>query len=508
MNYALLQRRAFVKLCGACAAFLTRAGERSASAAPQAARGSVKHRTNFVAIQVKPYAWVDEGIDKLLDNIQQRGAVNTVWAYTFDFSEARMTRNGTIPLPDHGVEGNPNFTGGAFYDYDPKYFRNTSLTEFRAPDYGKFNVITDVAPKVKARGMDFFAWDYNNAVPMMNRVIPNFPKVTEIDVYGRRTTSPCFNHPDYRAYLTGKVESLLNGYPQLVDGIAWGCERMGPFQNMIGGTWTTQGISCFCEHCRAKAREGGISVERAQTGYRKLDNLWRAAGKDQRPVDGYFVSFWRLLLDYPEILSWEKLWTDSYHEVRSELYGAGKAIAPEKPFGFHIMQNMSFSPFYQAEEDYSRTKDYADYLKLATYNNAAGPRMASYMDRLSATIFHDATPKDFLPFYYKIMNYQEGPYAELPTSGLSPDYVTRETKRAVAGVEGKVKIYPGIDIDVPTKRTDKRTAPDDVRKAVRSAYSAGADGVVLSREYVEMWNANLSAAGETLRDIFSKQGGN
>lgn len=277
MNAAVSQRRAFLILCGACAAFLTGAGRRGAIAAPQPGRGATKHRKNFVAIQVKPYAWVDEGIDKLLDNIQQRGAVNTVWAYTYDFSEARMTRNGTIPLPDHGVEGSPIFTGGAFYDYDPKYFRNTILTDFRAPDYGKFNVITDVAPKAKARGMDFFAWDYNNAVPMMNRVIPNFPKVTEIDVYGRRTTSPCFNHPDYRAHLTGKVESLLNGYPQLVDGIAWGCERMGPFQNMIGGTWTTQGISCFCEHCRAKARARGISVDRAQTGYRKLDELWRGA---------------------------------------------------------------------------------------------------------------------------------------------------------------------------------------------------------------------------------------
>jgi hypothetical protein len=29
--------------------------------------------------------------------------------------------------------------------------------------------------------------------------------------------------------------------------------------------------------------------------------------------------------------------------------------------------------------------------------------------------------------------------------------------------------------------------------------------VVLSREYVEMWQANLSAAGETLREIFSKR---
>jgi hypothetical protein len=450
---------------------------------------------------------VDEGIDALLDNIQQKGAVNTVWAYTYDYSEARMTPNGNIPLPDHGKPGSPSFVGGAFYDYDPKYFRDTILKDFRSPDYGKFNVISEVASKVKARGMDFFAWDYNNAVPIMNRSIPNFSRVTEIDVYGRRTTSPCFNHPDYRAHLGGKIESLLNGYPSEIDGIAWGCERMGPLQNMIGGTWATAGISCFCEFCQAKARTRGIAVDRAQAGYRQLDQLFHAATQDRRPVDGYFVTFWRLLLEYPEILSWEKLWTDTYHDIRSQMYGIGKSIAPEKPFGFHIMQNMTFSPFYQAEEDYSRTKDYADYLKLATYNNAAGPRMAHYLDRLSATIFHDATPRDFLPFYYKIMNYTEGPYDQLHLSGLSADYVARETRRAIAGVAGQTKIYPGIDIDVPTARTDKRTTPDDVRKSVRAAFGAGADGVVLSREYVEMWNANLSAAGETLRDIFSKKNG-
>ena len=497
-----VDRRFFFRCCSVLAAFLTNDSRSSGAPAPQRVREPVKHRKNFVAIQVKPYAWVDEGIDRVLDNLQ-KGAVNTVWAYTYDFSEARMKPNGPIPLPDHGKAGEPDFVGGAFYDYDPKYFRNTVLKDFRSPDYGKFNVIADVAPKVKARGMDFFCWDYNNAFPIMNRSIPNYPQVTEVDIYGRRTTGACFNNPDYRAHLRGKIESCLSGYASEVDGIAWGCERMGPLQNAIGGTWSTRGLTCFCEHCQSKARALGISVERARAGYRQLDAFLAAAAQNRNLSDGYFVTFWRLLLNYPEILSWEKLWTDSYHEVRAEVYGIGKAIAPEKPFGFHIMQNMTFSPFYRAEEDYARTKDYADYLKLATYNNAGGPRMAAYMDRLSATVFHDAKPQDFCNFYYKIMQYQERPYEELPKSGLSADYVARETRRAIAGVNKQIKIYPGIDIDVPDKATDKRTKPDDVRQAVRAAFGAGADGVVLSREYVEMWLANLSAAGETLREIFA-----
>ena len=47
---------------------------------------------------------------------------------------------------------------------------------------------------------------------------------------------------------------------------------------------------------------------------------------------------------------------------------------PEGPY------EITFSPFYRPEEDYSKTKDYADFLKLATYNNPGGPRMKSYMD--------------------------------------------------------------------------------------------------------------------------------
>jgi hypothetical protein len=501
-----LDRRGFLRLSSACTAYLSLAAysQSKAKAAPPSSKGAVKNRKNVVAIQVKPFAWVDEGIDQLLDNIQQKGGVNTVWAYTYDYALEHMAKDGAIPLPDHGVAGGLEFTGGAFYDYDPKYFRSTILKDFRSPDYGKFNVITEVAPKVKARGMDFVAWDYNNAFPIMMRSIPNMVEVAEIDMDGRRTTSPCFNHPDYRAHLTGKVESVLSGYASEVDGFAWGCERMGPLQNLIGGGWSTRGISCFCRYCQAKARDRGISVERAKTGYRKLDKLFSPAAKDKGPIDGYFVTFWRILLEYPEVLSWEALWTDSYHEVRAELYGAGKAIAPEKPFGFHIMQNMTFSPFYRAEEDYSKTKNYCDFLKLATYNNAAGPRLAAYLDRLGQTVFRDASPQDFLAFYYKIMDMREGPYDQLHLAGLTAEYVARETRRAIEGTEGEVQIYPGIDIDVPTKLTDKRTKPDDVRRSVRAAVDAGANGVVLSREYTEMWLANLSAAGDALREAFAK----
>ena len=468
------------------------------AAQPQSDRSRVKRRKPYIAIQVPPFCWGDEGTDKVLDNLQEKGRVNTIWAYTYTYEHRRLT---AAQIPDHGkVAFEKDYNGGSFCDYDPKYFRNTILDDFRAPDYEGINVIAEVLPKAKARGMDFICWDYNNAFPTLPARMKNASKVLEIDVYGRRVNSACFNNEDFRNHLFGKIENYLKTYPDIT-GIAWGCERQGPLLNMIGGGWTVPHISCFCSFCQAKARERGISVERAQRGYRELDRFFGAARSDQRPMDGYFVGFWRLLLEYPEILAWEKLWTDSYHEVRAQIYGIGKAIAPEKPLGWHIMHQMTLSPFYRAEEDYAETKRYADFVKPAVYNNSGGPRMAEFLNRLHATIFHDARPEDFLPLYYKIMNYEkEVPHENLPTAGLSSDYVFRETKRAISGVNGEIPVYPGIDIDIPTQKGHKHTTPDDVRQAVKAAFAAGAQGVVFSRRYSEMQLANLAGAGQGLRE--------
>jgi len=95
-------------------------------------------------------------------------------------------------------------------------------------------------------------------------------------------------------------------------------------------------------------------------------------------------------------------------------------------------------------------------------------------------------------------NYNGEAGAELSRKGLSANYVERETRRAVAGVGDAVKIWPSIDIDIPTGQGEKKTEPQDVRDAVRAAFSGGADGVILSRKYSEMRLANLQAPGEAV----------
>ncbi|MGB7136339.1 MAG: hypothetical protein WBD46_13685, partial [Acidobacteriaceae bacterium] len=141
-----------------------------------------------------------------------------------------------------------------------------------------------------------------------------------------------------------------------------------------------------------------------------------------------------------------------------------------------------------------------------------GPRLAAYLRHLTKTVFHDATPEQFTPFFYDMMGYQAAPFDQLTAAGLPPSYVAEETRRALNQCAGEVQIYPGIDINVPVlgndkKAGDKQTTPEDIRASLHAAFDAGADGVILSREYVEMYLANLTAAGDALREIFAQQKG-
>jgi hypothetical protein len=170
--------------------------------------------------------------------------------------------------------------------------------------------------------------------------------------------------------------------------------------------------------------------------------------------------------------------------------------------GWHIWHNNSFSPFFRAEQDYAKLRQVSDYLKVVIYNNCGGPRLHQYVNNIHSSIFRDLSLEETLAFHYGVLGYgSEANLEALSTTGLSADYVARETKRAVKGVNNEIPIYPGIDIDIPTESHEKKTQPADVKAAVKAAFGAGATGVILSRKYSEMRLANLSAAGEGISEL-------
>jgi len=458
----------------------------------------------LIAIQVGAVSFADEGVERALDILQEKGRVNALMLAVFTYGRGIAGRQlPGQPLPDHGAQkyDADTFHGGSYAELHPQYYDKTIFKNLRAPDLANFDLLAAVIPKAKERRMQSYCWLEDVYNP---RLIPGFEKVAEVDVYGRRTGQACLNNPDVRNFLNSLVEDYVKSYE--VDGVMWGSERQGPLNNVIGsrhgGFNGRAEITCFCEHCREKGKERGVAVERAREGFIELDKFVLAAWKNQRPSDGYFVTFWRLLLNYPEILAWEKLWTDSQQEIYGEIYGTVKGINNKIQVGWHIWHNNSFSPFFRAEQDYSKLRQTSDFLKVVIYNNCGGPRLAQYIRNVHSTIFRDAKPEEALQLHYRIMGYGDEPNLDkLPTSGLSADYVSRETKRAIEGVRGETAIYPGIDIDIPTGNNEKKTEPSDVKAAVKAAFNAGAAGVILSRKYSEMKLANLAAAGEAIKEM-------
>lgn len=492
-------RREFLKTSAAAAA-LASAGRAVAAAGSVPVDG--KRSDKLVGIQVGAVSFQDEGTEQVLDIVQERGAVNALFVASFTYGTGiggRQVKG--QPLPDHGKqEYDAAYHGGNFATPHESFYAKTALRPIKAPDHGSYDVLADVIPSARKRGMKVYAW-YED---QFNVEAPGAAALRERDWQDRPASTLCPLHPDYREFLTALTADYCTNYE--LDGVMWGSERQGPLHNALGakvGAGDPSRVTCFCEHHQRAARERGIDVARAKQGFAALEKFVIAARENRRPSDGYFVQFWRVLLQYPELLAWEKLWTDSKHAVYADVYRTAKQCRPSVEVGFHIWHVNSFSPFLRAENDFAELAKVADFLKIVVYNNCGGPRYAGFVNNVAETIFHDLSKPDVLKLNNALLDFgTEAPLDQLAVAGLSSDYVARETKRALAGVAGtSCKVIPGLDIDVPTQPGQKRTSPDDVYASTSAALKAGAHGVLYSRKYSEMRLANLAAGGRAVREL-------
>src|SRR3989440_6948676 len=454
-----------------------------------------------IGIQVGAVSFVDENVEPVLERFQ-RARINALFIAAFSYGRGIAGRQiPGQPLPDHGKQKyDTNFHGGNFASTHEQFYRDTSLKKIQAPDHPGFDVLESVLPKARSRKMKTFCW-YED---VFRRDLEGIDRLQEVTLSGKKASTICFHNPEVQAFWRALTEDYLRSYP--IDGVMWGSERQGPFGHAIGAMHGGAGsnpfaVACFCDFCKQEAKSRGIDAQRAMEGYRKLATLVRDARGKSHPSDGYCVSLWRRLIQYPEILAWERLWNDGQKSTYANIYQVTKSIRREAMVGWHIWHNNSFSPFYRATQDYAEFSKCSDFLKVVMYNNCGGPRLAQYVRNVHTTLFADLAPVQVLDFTYGVQQYHEQSLDRIPKEGLSADYVLRETKRALAGVAPHVKIWPGIDIDIPTGANDKKTQPDDVYQAVKAAFQGGAHGVLLSRKYSEMKLANLRAAGRAIREV-------
>jgi hypothetical protein len=475
----------------------------AASASPTNAVAAPLKSNKMIGIQIGAVSFVDEGVEKVLDECERAATVNTLFVATFTYGRGIGGRQVPgQPLPDHGSQkyDTDTFFGGSYTKVNPKYYNDTAFKSFRAPDLGDYDVLEKVIPEAKKRGMKTICW-YED---VFRRDLPNIEQLQEVELSGKKAVTLCFNNPNYHNWLMDIAEDWSRSYD--IDGIMWGSERQGAFSNALGASHAhpqPSTATCFCEFCYAKARKQGINPERAKQGFLELEKFVLASRKGTRPVDGYYVQLWRLMLRYPELLAWESLWTSSLRETQKAIYDRIKSVNPKLGVGWHIWHNNSFNPIYRAEQDLAEMAPYSDFLKVVIYQNCAGERMVDYINSVGTSYFADVPKQELLDFHYRVLDYgDERNLANLSAVGFSSDYVYRETKRAHEGLVGtKTKLWPGIDIDIPTADGHAKCTPAGTKGAVMAAFRGGADGIIISRKYSEMKLDNLRAAGDALKEL-------
>ena len=175
---------------------------------------------------------------------------------------------------------------------------------------------------------------------------------------------------------------------------------------------------------------------------------------------------------------------------------------PPLQVGWHVWQNVSFSPFQRAEENLADPATFSDFIRPALYNNVAGGRFASFVKGAHEFVLGDLSPATASEVLLRQLGYDEAPYDQLAATGFSAGYVERETRRSVDSVAGHpVQIWPGVDIDVPVEKGESHCTPESVGRAVKAAFAGGAQGIILSRNYTEMKPENLSCTWKALREL-------
>jgi hypothetical protein len=326
--------------------------------------------------------------------------------------------------------------------------------------------------------------------------IPGFEAYAEINALGEVSRNVCYNHPGYIAYWDSVVADLVHSHPMLA-GFKFGQERGGPILAALGKD--TPG-TCFCKHCLKRAKKRNIDIEQARKGFLAIQDFGNRINTGITPADGNFVSFLRLLFTYPAVLAWEQLWMDSREDQRKRMYKQIKKINPEVQVGWHIDHGMTWDLFFRATWDYSKMGPYSDWLSVAVYFDSMGRRSLGHYERnYKDILFGDASEEHSYPMYLSMLGFDPEMEPSLQEhrdqdTSFSSDYVYRECKRAVTLVYGAAKVYGRPGFDMPGY--DCNVTPEEVYQACTKSLAAGVDGIWIGREWDELSEKNIAAAGK------------
>ncbi|MEM3794083.1 MAG: hypothetical protein QXS76_04160, partial [Candidatus Bathyarchaeia archaeon] len=333
--------------------------------------------------------------------------------------------------------------------------------------------------------------------------VRKYPETAVMDVFGNRSTLvACPSNPDVRALTLARLRDLLenNDWVSRIefDGLYIDMHQRMTNPKQPPALYPLHHLapeSCFCEHCRAIAREEGANLERIEGAVKEVVKLSLKPSCEafRRLYDTFRGQYdiVRYFLGRPELFDWIRLRCLILERAFQAVYETIKSIDPKVTVS-HDMLPPTWS--WSLAQDYRRHRAYADNFKIIFFNKRTGSYEANPLIAIK-----DAAPEipdgEIVELFSRLTGY-EGTLS-LPAfsqEGFPPMNVYYELRKAREEVGDSFRLIAGIVGDAPAR-------PEDVEAAVEAASRGGADGFCLHTWYGRTTPSNYAAFGNKAREF-------
>ena len=323
-----------------------------------------------ISASVFPWDLADEGMNRVLDNLQELAGVNSV--YICNLSEkVRPFRGGeythnpvrkTYTCEDSHI----------YWPPDMKHYGTIKPLRTKRDFLAGTDWVGELQEELHRRGMKAAVELFHGFIDV-DRLLSLYSDSVQVDVFGNPVLThnydqpaACLNSPDFQEYVVGLYSDLSENYR--LDYIQ---TCMIPF---VLPTWyLTQNLppdpirwalvapekgGCFCDHCHAAAEKQGFDLKDARTYLKML------ARQDWEPVLASGITAGEYLAEHPVLKRWLDFRCDSVNRLYSMISRAAKSYRP----GIDIRWN-----------NYVRTHGY--------YSGIDLPSMMDHIDSIRANAF-------------------------------------------------------------------------------------------------------------------------
>ncbi len=358
-----------------------------------------KSSISEVAASLYPWDVHDEGIENILDNLQEMAAVNSVYLI------ALMHKAPQRPLFQDKFPHNP--VRDKYHPEDSRIYWYPDLKKYRRikPLMSDRDWLRDtdwldvVIEATRKRGLKTGA-ELSHTYLDSERAEKEFPDCIQQDIFGARMDKRiCFSSPDVKDYAAGLFSDLVANHD--VDFVQ---TCLTPFKGAGYGysgasrllALTARG-SCFCDNCKKLAPKGGFDLERIQAALLPLAKAFKEQAKKPGSgltlLDNSVTSETVILLRHPELYQWLDFLRYSVTEFYRNIHVRIHKIRPSIEFRLNIDGQDRDNPELRGV-DFKALKPHIDSIRICDYGERSGKLESLERDRQQLNAIRYSIGKD------------------------------------------------------------------------------------------------------------------